>query len=282
VVEEAGLVAPDWIFALAAFTFGLLFGSFGNVVIWRYPRGESLSHPGSHCPRCEHPVRWYDNIPVLSWLVLRGKCRDCGQPISWRYPAVELLSGLLWLACVLVFGPSARALAGIFMCYLLLLLGFIDLDTRRLPNPLVALLGLVGLGLCLISQFSPFQFVPLTPVGGWASAPVVAALIGTLSAGGISLAISAAYQGARGRAGLGMGDVKLLAALGPFLGVYTIGVFVVGSFLGVIWGVVAARRSGEGAATKFAFGPCLAAAAVVIAFWGPVIWGMYASAVGLA
>jgi len=275
------LVAPDWIFALAAFTFGLLFGSFGNVVIWRFPRGESLSHPGSHCPRCEHAVRWYDNIPVLSWLLLRGRCRDCGQPISWRYPAVELASGLLWLSCVLAFGPSPRALAGIFMCYLLLLLGFIDLDTRRLPNPLVALLGVGGAVFCLVSQFSAFQFVPLTPVEGWASAPIAAALVGTLSAGGVSLGISAAYQGARGKAGLGMGDVKLLAALGPFLGVYTIGVFILGSFLGVLWGVVATRKSAEGMAAKFAFGPCLAAAAVVIAFWGPQIWGAYATAVGL-
>jgi len=275
------LSVPDWIIALAAFTFGLLFGSFANVVIWRFPRGESLSVPGSHCPRCDHPVRWYDNVPVLSWLLLRGKCRDCGEPISGRYPAVELLSGILWLACVWMYGPSPRAVAGIFMCYLLLLLGFIDFDTRRLPNPLVAVLAAGGVVFVLASQFSAYKFVPLTPVEGFAASPVIAALIGTLSAGGVSLAISAAYQGARGRAGLGMGDVKLLAALGPFLGVYTIGVFVVGSFLGVVWGVVAARRTGEGVATKFAFGPCLAMAAVVTAFWGPAIWGMYAAAVGL-
>ncbi|MDP2232898.1 MAG: prepilin peptidase [Actinomycetota bacterium] len=271
----------DWFFPLVALLFGLLFGSFGNVVIWRYPRGESLSVPASHCPRCEHPVRWYDNVPVISWLVLRGRCRDCNEPISARYPSVELLSGLLWLGSVLVFGPSLRALASVFMCYVLLLLGFIDLDTRRLPNSLVALLGGVGALLCVVSQFTSFQFAPLTPVVGWAAPPLLAGLIGTLSAGGVSLAISSIYGGVRGRAGLGMGDVKLLAALGPFLGVFTLGVFVVGSFFGVGWGVVAARRSGQGAATKFAFGPCLAAAAVVMGFWGPTIWNVYASAVGI-
>lgn len=276
------MFTPDWFFPVCALLFGLLFGSFANVVIWRYPRGESLSLPGSHCPRCEHPIRWYDNLPMLSWLLLRGRCRDCREPIPVRYPAVELLSGLLWLSCVLVYGSTPRAIAAIFMCYMLLLLGFIDLDTRRLPNPLVAILGGVGAALCLVSQFTSLQFTPLTPVDGLASPPLLAAAIGTLTAGGISLAISAAYGGIRGRAGLGMGDVKLLAALGPFLGVYTVGVFVVGSFLGVAWGIVAARGSGDGAATKFAFGPCLAAAAVIIAFWGPTMWGAYASAVGLA
>lgn len=279
---ERGCGVSQQFAALMAFVFGLVFGSFGNVVIWRFPRGESLSHPASHCPACGHPVRWYDNVPVASWVVLRAKCRDCGEPISLRYPTVELLTGVLWGACVLVFGATPKALVAIVMCYLLVLLGFIDLDTRRLPNPLVALLGGIGLLAVLVSQFTALDLLPLPSTTGWASAPLVAALTGTLTAGGVSLAISAAYQGARGRAGLGMGDVKLLAALGPFLGPYTNGVFVLGSFLGVVWGVIAARKSGEGAATKFAFGPCLAIAAVIVAFWGPAMWGAYATAVGIA
>jgi leader peptidase (prepilin peptidase) / N-methyltransferase len=91
-------------YLVALFLSGLVFGSFGNVVIWRFPRGESLSHPGSHCPACETPIRWHDNVPLLSWLLLRARCRSCGSPIPPRYPVVELLGGLLWLAAGWRFG----------------------------------------------------------------------------------------------------------------------------------------------------------------------------------
>jgi len=108
---------PEWYFSLSMALFGLLFGSFANVVSWRLPRGESLVRPGSHCPRCDAPIAWYDNIPVLSWLVLRGRCRQCSEPISARYPLVEAASGALFLLAALVWGPvrarsSARRSSG--------------------------------------------------------------------------------------------------------------------------------------------------------------------------
>lgn len=268
--------------ALAAGVLGLVFGSFANVVIWRMPREESLSTPGSHCPRCDRPVRWFDNVPVVSWVLLRARCRDCGAPISPRYPAVELLVGVLWAAAVWSFGATLAGVACAFMLYLLVILTFIDLDVQRLPNPLVALLGAVGYALAIAGMVLPPGAVPLTPVAGALSAPLAAALFGTVTAGGISLGIAALYSGARGRAGLGAGDVKLLAALGPFLGVYTIGVFFVGSLIGAVWGTIAAARSGRGGVTRFAFGPSLAIAAGLIAFVGPDAWLAYARLVGLA
>lgn len=263
------------------FVFGLVFGSFANVVIWRFPRGESLSAPPSHCPACEHPIRWRDNIPLFSWALLRGTCRDCGSPISPRYPAIELSTALLWLACGVRFGFSAQAIVAIFMCYLLLILSAIDLDSLRLPNALVAILGLGGLAAVVASQVLGIPAAPLTPVAGALSAPLAASVVGGLVASGISLGIALAYQGMRGRAGFGMGDVKLLLALGPFLGVYNIGVLFLGSIVGAAWGIIAARRSKEGLSAKIPFGPSLAIAAVAIAFWGPTLWGWYAGVVGL-
>lgn len=265
-----------------AFVFGLAFGSFANVVVWRFPRGESLSSPGSHCPSCGRPIRWSDNIPVVSWLVLRARCRDCAAPIHWRYPAIELLTALLWVLAVYEFGMTPTAVLAAVIFYLLLILAFIDLDVRRLPNTIVGVLAIVGAIGVLISQFTNLALAPVTLAPGAAMSPVVAALIGSLSAAGVSLGIASLYSGMRGRSGLGMGDVKLLGALGPFLGLYTIGVLILGSLFGTIWGIAAASRSGEGGSTRFAFGPCLVASAIVIAVVGPEMWMWYASLVGLA
>ncbi|MHB9003713.1 MAG: prepilin peptidase [Coriobacteriia bacterium] len=266
---------------VAAFVLGLAFGSFANVVVWRFPRGQSLSTPGSHCPSCEHPIRWRDNIPVFSWLILRARCRDCGAPIHWRYPAIELLTALLWVLAVREFGASARAAMAAVAFYLLLVLAFIDLDLRRLPNPIVAILALIGVVGVIVTQATGIELAPLTHTTRSSMSPVLAAAIGSASAAGVSLGIALLYSATRGRQGLGMGDVKLLGALGPFLGVYTIGALVLGSFLGTVWGGIAASGSGEGGRTRFAFGPCLAASGIVIAVVGPEIWHWYAGLVGL-
>lgn len=271
----------ETLFLGALFVFGLVFGSFANVVIWRFPRRESLSAPPSHCPACGHLIRWRDNIPVLSWILLRGKCRDCGAPISIRYPAIELATAISWLACGVKFGFDVRVLAAVIMCYMLLILSAIDLDVLRLPNALVAILGFVGLALVIFSEISGVDAVPLTPATGILSSPLASAIAGGLVASGISLGIALAYQGVRGRSGFGMGDVKLLLALGPYLGIYNIGVLFVGSVVGAVWGMIAARRSEEGLGAKIPFGPSLAIAAVVLAFAGPALWSWYAGLVGL-
>lgn len=263
---------------------GLLFGSFANVVIWRVPAGKSIVSPGSSCPACGHAVRWCDNVPLLSWVVLRARCRDCGSPISTRYPLVEALSGLLFLGAALSFGTGVRGVLASALFWALLVLAFIDLDTMRLPNAIVVPLGIAGFAIATLAQLTGFRLVPLIGLGaaGAFSSPLVVAVMGSLLGAGVSFGIAAAYSGVRGRSGFGMGDVKLLAALGPFLGPYTLLVLVLGSIAGAVVGVASIVRSGEGmSSAKIPFGPFLALGAVVVAVWGPAMWVWYASAVGL-
>ena len=218
---------------------GAAFGSFANVVIWRFPRGESVSHPPSHCPRCGHEVRWFDNIPVVSWLVLRGRCRDCGEPISARYPLVEATSAGLWLAAGLRFGPSAAAAWAIVLFYLLLILSFIDLDIRRLPNALVGALAGAGLIGVAVSQVTGLVTCPLVGLGlpGLLGAPWLGALAGVVLGAGVSLLIALVYQAVRRRPGMGMGDVKLLGALGLFLGPLVMLAFMIATVFGAVVGI---------------------------------------------
>ncbi len=259
------------LFAAAMFAFGLLVGSFANVVIWRFPRGESLSSPGSRCPSCGTPVRWFDNIPIISWMLLRGRCRSCDAPIAKRYPSVELLSGFLWLASALGWGVSAQAvIAGLFF-WTLLVLTFIDLDTMRLPNPIVGALAAFGLAGAAVSQFAEVDWVPLTPT----VSPLLIALLGAALGAGLSGGIAALYAGVRGRSGFGMGDVKLLGAMGFFLGPYVLLALFVGSLFGAVVGVVTASRSEQGLAAKIPFGPFLALGGIMTALVGPELVRLY-------
>ena len=265
--------------------YGSLLGSFANVVIWRVPRGESVVSPGSHCPGCGSAIRWYDNIPVASWLVLRGRCRDCRVAISPRYPAVEAASAALWLAAALMFGPGLQGLVAAVLFWTLLILAAIDLDTMRLPNVIVGPLAAFGFAAAAVSELSGLRLAPLVGLAdsGVLSSPLLSALVGSVAAAGLSLGIATLYAGVRGRSGFGMGDVKLLAALGPFLGPYTLLVLVLGSVLGAVIGVagaVVAREAVGG--SKIPFGPFLAAGALIAAVWGPPLWSWYASLAGLA
>lgn len=272
---------PEWYAALVMTIFGLLFGSFANVVIWRLPRGESLASPGSHCPFCDHPVRWYDNIPVISWLFLRGTCRDCGEAIAIRYPLVEFASGALFLLAALVWGVSFRAVFGAILFWFLLVLSAIDLDTMRLPNPLVTALGLVGIVGTLVSEVTGTVTLPLTMGAEDALSPWLSAAFGVLLGGGLSAAIALAYRLIAGRSGFGMGDIKLLGALGIFLGPYVLLSFFIGSLLGSVGAVLMARGRGL-SGKKIPFGPWLAAGAVVTAVVGPPLVSWYLSLVGIS
>jgi leader peptidase (prepilin peptidase)/N-methyltransferase len=242
----------SWFFFIMLALLGAAFGSFANVVIWRFPRGESLSTPPSHCPRCGHPVRGFDNIPVVSWLVLGGKCRDCHEPISPRYPAVEALSALLWVAAGARFGMTPATAWAIALFYLLMILSFIDLDIRRLPNALVAILAVAGGVGVVVAQLLGVTACPLVGTGlpGWLASPAVSATAGAALGAGIALAISLVYQAVRKRQGMGMGDVKLLGALGLFLGPFVLLAFfaatVVGAVVGVV-GLIASRRGAPSA-----------------------------------
>jgi len=275
------LAGVEWYGLLLLFVFGLVFGSFANVVIWRFPRGESLAGPASSCPDCGETIRPYDNIPLVSWVLLRGRCRACGERISVRYPLVELSSAILWVMAGLSFGWSPKTAAAITLFYLLLILAFIDIDTMRLPNPIVLLLGSLGVLGAAVSAWSGAAIVPLTTVDAIPN-PLVQAALGVMAGGGVSLVIALLYQGLRRRQGFGMGDVKLLAALGVYLGPYVLMTFFMGSLFGSVWGVVKMRREGAGATARFSFGPFLALAGVITALVGPELMFWYLSAVGLA
>lgn len=263
------------LYALLAL-FGLVFGSFANVVIWRFPRGESLSYPGSYCPSCENPIAWHDNIPVISWISLGGRCRSCDAPIPVRYPAVELLSAVLWVLAGVLYGLTLKTAWAVVFFYLLLVLTYIDIDTRRLPNRLVGLLFAVGVVGVSVSQFTDFEALPLLRAGGgiWAH-PAVFAAAGAAGASGFMLVIALAYERMRHVQGLGMGDVKLLAVLGLYLGPYALVALFFASVIASFYGLASARGDGGSLRTAFPFGPFLAASAVVVTAIGPSVWTWY-------
>jgi leader peptidase (prepilin peptidase)/N-methyltransferase len=209
---------PNTLFTAAAFVFGLVFGSFLNVCIYRMPRGLSVVTPRSACPTCKTPISAYDNVPVVSWLLLRGKCRHCRAPISPRYLGVELLTGLLFAACVWEFGSTLIALKFITFSFLLLGLIVTDCENRLLPD----LLTLPGFGLGL-------AFSLLVPLDGlfeyafvgsanWRLLSLGDALLAAFIGGGFVWAAGELYFRLRGVAGMGFGDVKLLLMIGAFLG----------------------------------------------------------------
>lgn len=237
-----------------AVALGLAVGSFLNVVIWRVPRGESVVSPPSACPRCGHAVRWRDNIPLVSWMVLRGRCRDCSAPISRRYPTVELITGLAFGATVLWVGLSWVLPAVLYLVAVGIALTAIDLDTRRLPDALVLPSYPVGLALLALASANP---------GGSSDWPallraVLAAVVLFL----VYLAIVLVYP-----KGMGFGDAKLAGVLGLYLGWWGWSEVVVGWFaafvLGGVFsiGLLIARRAGR--KSTIPFGPWMLAGAMV-------------------
>jgi leader peptidase (prepilin peptidase) / N-methyltransferase len=222
---------------------GLIIGSFLNVVIWRVPRGESVVSPPSHCPGCDQPIRPLDNVPLLSWLVLRGRCRHCQTAISPRYPAVELATGVLFVAFGAHFGFHADLIAFLYLAAVGMALAVIDLDHQRLPDPLTLPSYPVGLALLGIAA-----------VAGAGSHPFVRALIGMLALGGFYGIVWFIYPG-----GMGLGDVKLSGVLGLYLAWLGWGQLVVGAFAAFLVGAVVSvsvvlARGGD-RKTKVPFGP---------------------------
>lgn len=271
-------------FSVTAFAlFGLLLGSFANVVIWRVPRGESVVAPPSNCPSCGERIRWYDNVPLVSWMLLGGRCRACGGTIAGRYFLVEAASGVLFALAVLTFGPTWRAAAAAVFFWFLLVLSVIDIDHYRLPNAVVAVLAVAGAAGVLVSQMSAVPLVPLLgPSGGTGLMfqPLANALLGMALGAGLSGGIAAAYAAVRRTRGLGMGDVKFLAALGIFLGPYVLVALFLGSVMAAIGGL-AFNRGTRLAERRIPFGPFLAAAAAVTALGGPALVAWYLELIGL-
>jgi leader peptidase (prepilin peptidase)/N-methyltransferase len=240
---------------------GLLVGSFLNVCIYRLPRQQSIVWPASRCGACARPLAWFENVPLLSWLVLGGRCRTCGERISVMYPAVEAATGAIFFVALQVFGwTPLLAVRLLFACALVVLFG-IDLRHRILPNGITLPGVVVGL---VCSAFLP----PGLP----------AALLGAALGAGVLFAIGEAYYRLRGIDGLGMGDVKMLGMIGAFLGwrqtlVTLVLASVLGSLVGV--GVILSRRGGLQAALPF--GTFLAAGALVAAVAGETMLAWYLS-----
>ena len=232
----------DPVWALLIFALGLAFGSFLNVCIYRLPRELSVVRPGSACPSCKHAIAAYDNIPLLSWLILRGHCRHCHARISPRYLVVELLTGIMFLACYAQFGYSSALVKYCTLGFLLLGLIFTDAETQLLPDK-ITLPGIV-LGL-LFSLFVPVDdlishFLPmLVSLGGtsrWLS--VADSLAGAAVGASFIYGVGAIYLRARGVEGMGFGDVKLMALVGAFLGTkLTMFTIFAGSIVGSLAGV---------------------------------------------
>jgi len=217
----------DPYFASAIFVLGLAFGSFLNVCIYRLPRALSVVSPSSKCPACETPIKFYDNIPVFGWLILRGRCRECKEPISSRYVAVEILTGILFLTCYAKLGLSLAALKCCVLGFLLLGLVFTDAETKLLPDKLT-LPGLAtGLVFSLIVPVNDMASQILAsvislPVSSAVSSPLLSlmdALLGAAVGASFIYGAGAIYMRWRGVEGMGFGDVKLMAMIGAFLGV---------------------------------------------------------------
>jgi leader peptidase (prepilin peptidase)/N-methyltransferase len=224
--------------AVLAGLFGAIIGSFLNVVIWRLPRGESLSTPGSHCPNCGAPVKPYDNVPVVSWLLLRGRCRNCGEPISPRYPLVEALTAGLMALVPIALGTGKEQWIGYAMVLILIPLTFIDLDHRILPNKITY--PSVPLAIGLTAAFDTDH--------------LLAHLIAGAAAFGFLFAAAWVYPN-----GMGVGDVKLAGVLGLFLGRAVAPALLLAFLLGTVVGIGVMIGKGvrEGRKTAIPFGPFL-------------------------
>jgi leader peptidase (prepilin peptidase)/N-methyltransferase len=241
------LPTVEFIFEAAIFALGLCWGSFLNVCIYRLPRGKSVVAPRSACPHCGQMIPLYHNVPVLSWLILRGKCRDCKAPISPRYMVVELLTGILFLSCYLHFGPTLATLKCAVLGFLLLGLVFTDAETKLLPDALT-LPGLaIGIVFSLLvpvndlaSKIMPGLVSPEMRTLSWRLWSLTDSLLGAAVGASFLYGAAAIYLRARGVEGMGFGDVKLMAMIGAFLGTkLTVLTIFAASLAGSIFGLSA-------------------------------------------
>jgi leader peptidase (prepilin peptidase) / N-methyltransferase len=242
--------------AVLAGVFGTIIGSFLNVVAYRLPRKESLSHPPSRCPSCGAPVKPYDNIPVLSWLLLRGRCRNCKAPISWRYPLVEAGTGLLCALVVVAKGADEDAILGLVLVLLLVPITLIDLDYQIIPNKITYPGVVVGIAIVALTDLSSLD----------------ENLIAAFIAGGFLFVAWFLRPG-----GMGLGDVKLAFMLGIYLGRAVapamFAALISGSLIGAV--IIARYGAAKGRKMKIPFGPYLALGGLVGLFFGDAIVNWY-------
>ena len=266
----------DTVCAIFSFILGAMVGSFLNVCVYRIPKGESIVSPPSHCPKCDEPIAWYDNIPILSWLVLGAKCRHCRVPISWQYPTVEAITGALFLVAYWRFGFVVATPVYMLLLAGLVLVTFVDLTDWTIPDE-VTLPGIfIGLACSVTAMFFPQTGlrIPYLYDG------VFDALLGVLVGGGSLYLLDKLTLLLMKKRGMGFGDVKLNAMLGAFLGWKgVLLVIVTASFVGSVIGltmVAAQKIRGEDKVEHYLpFGPYLSIAGVIVLFFGPNLVELY-------
>lgn len=274
---------PSQVIAIFVFVFGLVIGSFLNVCISRLPEGKSVVKPASRCPKCQTPIKPYDNIPILSYLILGGKCRACRTRISPIYPAVEFLTAILFIACFFVFGATVVAAKWAAFSAILIVLVLTDWRHRLLPDKA----NFTGLAIGLLFSFFVlpvdgaalslsnriYDFPPPAPVLSF-----VDAILGATVGGGILWLVGEGYFRLRGREGMGFGDVKMMLMAGAFLGLRrTILTILIGSLLGALIGggfMLISRRSSD---YELPFGTFLGIAALLVVFFGNPVISWYQS-----
>jgi leader peptidase (prepilin peptidase)/N-methyltransferase len=271
--------------ALVAFVFlmGLIIGSFLNVCILRIPAGLSVVRPSSRCPKCHAEIKAYDNIPVLSWLVLGGKCRGCKTKISPMYPAVEFLTGVLFVVCYLLFGESLAMVKWSLLSALLVVLTATDIRERILPD-------VVNLSGFVIGILFSFFMVPTDGASLWLSnlmfefpppravLSVVDALMGAAVGAGLLWIVGEGYFKLRGKEGMGLGDVKMMGMVGAFFGVKrTLLTVLFGSLLGSVIGIVIIAVSRKGRDYELPFGAFLGLGALLVIYFGTPLLNWYQS-----
>ena len=246
--------------ALYSLLVGLALGSFMNVCIYRIPLEKSIIRPSSSCPNCGKKIRFYDNIPLISYLLLLGRCRHCHHPISWRYPAVEAITGLLSLALFIRYGLSLQYLLFLLFATTLVTISFIDLDHQIIPD----VLSIPGIVAGLAAAFIPGNV-------SWFDS-----IIGIIGGGGTLFLVGLIYEKLTGKQGMGGGDVKLLAMIGAWMGWRSLPfVLLVSSLTGAIIGSVFLLAAGKGYRVKIPFGPFLSLGALFYIFFGPQLTNWY-------
>lgn len=259
---------------IIVFIFGLVVGSFLNVCIVRLPKGRSIVNPPSHCPKCQERIKWYDNIPVLSFFILRGRCRSCGQKISWRYPIVELMNGMFYIWIYSEFGLGGEMILVMALCSALIVITFIDLDYQIIPD-VITLPGMLA-GLILgpffmtaLSDPLPFGLAGVFPHAGPYVTGLLNSFIGLMMGGAPLFIIGWLWERLRNIEAMGGGDVKLMAMVGSLIGwkgaLLTI---MLGALTGSLAGMILIIFKRHSMNKVIPFGPFLALGAVITTFYG--------------
>jgi len=266
----------DYFYTIAFFIFGAVIGSFVNVCAYRIPKGESIAYPPSHCPSCGEAIRYADNIPVVSYLILGGKCRSCGSRISLKYPIIELLTGALWAITYSRFGLSLELGYGLFFITILIVLSAIDYDIKIIPNK-VLIPAMIISALLLVLYPLNIKTIPLIEnlSSGWA-------IGGFFVGGGLLYLIAIMARLFFKKDAMGGGDIKLAAFIGLYLGGYVLLALFISFALGAIVGIVMISRDKKSAKEMIPFGPFMAAGSILTIFFGPQLWLGCLSIAGLS